>query len=327
MPITPELALEMYRRMCLIREFEQRVQALFARGLIPGAVHLSIGQEAAVVGACMAVRADDTMVGHHRSHGHPLGKGAAPGPLFAELLGKATGVNAGKGGSMHLADFAVGSLGESSIVGSGLPLAVGAALGARMQGQDRVCLCFFGDGATAEGYFHEALNMAALWRVPAVFVCENNGYGVTTSIARAGAQPDIAARAAAYAMPGTAVDGQDVLAVHAAVTQAAARARAGEGPSLIEARTYRYAHHSEGPLYDAIPYRTAEEIERWRARDPLALARARFIADGLADAAALDGAQAQAADQAAQAERFAQESPLPDADALWAGLYVENAGA
>ena len=317
----PATQLEMYRRMLRIRRFDETVKTLFDRGRIPGSVHLSIGQEAEVVGACMALRADDTMVGNHRSHGHPIGKGAALGPLLAEILGKATGVNGGKGGSMHLADFSVGSLGESSIVGSGLPVAVGAALGAKMQGSDRVCLCFFGDGASNEGYFHEALNMASAWQVPVVFLCENNGYGVTTAFGRISRVPDVAARAVAYGMPGQSVDGQDALAVHAAVSQAVQRARDGAGPTLIEAKTYRYPHHSEGPLYDAIAYRDPAELAAWQARDPLPLFARHLQEAGIADPALLADIEQAISAEVASALEFAEQSPWPDPAQAHRGLY------
>ncbi len=320
---TPDAAtqLEMHRRMLRIRRFDETVKTLFDRGRIPGSVHLSIGQEAEVVGACMALRGDDTMVGNHRSHGHPIGKGAALGPLLAEILGKATGVNGGKGGSMHLADFSVGSLGESSIVGSGLPIAVGAALGAKMQGSDRVCLCFFGDGASNEGYFHEALNMASAWQVPVVFLCENNGYGVTTAFSRISRVPDVAARAVAYGMPGQIVDGQDALAVFAAVQAAARRARDNGGPTLIEAKTYRYPHHSEGPLYNNIAYRDPAELAAWQARDPLPLFAQHLQCVGIADAAALARIEADVANEVAAALEFAEQGPWPDPAEAHRGLY------
>ena len=317
----PATQLEMYRRMLRIRRFEETVKTLFDRGRIPGSVHLSIGQEAEVVGACMALRRDDTMVGNHRLHGHPIGKGAALGPLLAEILGKATGVSGGKGGSMHLADFSVGSLGESSIVGSGLPVAVGAALGAKMQGSDRVCLCFFGDGASNEGYFHEALNMASAWQVPVVFLCENNGYGVTTAFGRISRVPDVAARAAAYGIPSQIVDGQDALAVHAAVAQAVQGARDGAGPSLIEAKTYRYPHHSEGPLYDAIAYRDASELVAWQARDPLPLFARHLEDTGIADTATLTSIEHAITAEVATALEFAEQSPWPDPAEAHRGLY------
>lgn len=321
--MTPELALqrEIYWRMVLIRRFEECVRGLFARGQIPGAVHLSIGQEAEVVGACMALRADDYMVGNHRSHGHPIGKGANLNALMAEILGKATGINGGKGGSMHLADFSVGSLGESSIVGSGIPVAVGAALGARMQRSGRVVLCFFGDGAANQGYFHEALNMASLWRLPVVLVCENNRYGVTTPLSGAAAVQDVAARAPGYGMPGVIVDGQDALAVYGVTFAAVERARAGAGPTLIEAKTYRYHHHSEGPLYDHIAYRDAQELAQWQARDPLRLMRAQLLEQAGVAEAELEALEAAAGAEVDAALRFAQASPWPEAAQARTGLY------
>jgi acetoin:2,6-dichlorophenolindophenol oxidoreductase subunit alpha len=244
MDISKEQLLEMYRRILRIRFFEEKVEALAAKGELAGAVHLSIGQEADIVGACMALRKDDYMVGTHRSHGHPIGKGADLKGLMAELMGKVTGVNKGKSGSMHLADFSVGSVGETSIVGSGLPTCVGAALGAKMQGTDRVCLGFFGDGASNEGTFHESLNLAAIWKLPAIFMCENNGFAVTTSARDHASVEDIADRAKGYGIPGVVVDGMDPLAVYEVVSEAVKRARAGQGPSLIEAKTYRFRHHA-----------------------------------------------------------------------------------
>ncbi|WP_372717778.1 thiamine pyrophosphate-dependent dehydrogenase E1 component subunit alpha [Immundisolibacter sp.] len=317
----PATQLEMYRRMLRIRRFDETVKTLFDRGRIPGSVHLSIGQEAEVVGACMALAGDDYMVGNHRSHGHPIGKGAAMGPLLAEILGKATGVNGGKGGSMHLADFSVGSLGESSIVGSGLPVAVGAALGARMQGNGRVCLCFFGDGASNEGYFHEALNMASAWQVPVVFLCENNSYGVTTAFSRVSRVPDVATRAVAYGIPGEIVDGQDARVVYAAVQNAAQRARDGAGPTLIEAKTYRYPHHSEGPLYNNITYRDPAELAAWQARDPLPLFAGHLAEAGIADAALLADIEQAISAEVASALEFAEQSPWPDPAEAHRGLY------
>jgi pyruvate dehydrogenase E1 component alpha subunit len=230
-------ALEMHRRMLRIRKFELAAKAAHAAGEVLGGLHLSVGQEAAIVGACMALRDDDYMTGTHRSHGHPIGKGAALRPLMAELYGKATGVCGGKGGSMHLADFSVGSLGESSIVASALPVAAGAGLSCRLRGTDQVVLAFFGDGAANEGAFHEALNLAAIWTLPVIFFCENNLYAVTFRAADFLPIDDIAQRSTAYGMPGVVVDGQDVNAVHTATAAAVARARAGPGPTHIEAKT------------------------------------------------------------------------------------------
>src|SRR5690349_7960968 len=210
MPLTRPQQLETYLRMQRIRQFEQAGTQLYTAGEIPGAYHASIGQEAAIVGACMALRGDDYITGTHRSHGHPIGKGAKLDALMAELMGKATGICKGRGGSMLLADSSVGILGESAIVGGGIPLAAGAALSAKARGTDQVGLTFFGDGASNQGTFHETLNMAAVWKLPAIFFCENNLYAVTTSVAGSHGQPEIAKRAVAYGMPGEAVDGQDV---------------------------------------------------------------------------------------------------------------------
>ena len=303
---------ELHRRMLRIRRFEERALALQAAGGILGPLHPSIGHEAACVGACAPLRHDDWMTGNHRSHGHPIAKGAALGPLFAELLGKRGGVCGGRGGSMHLADFSVGSLGESGIVGAGLPIAVGAALSSRVRGTDQVALAFFGDGASNHGTFHESLNLAAIWKLPAIFLCENNGYAATTAAAATTSVADISARAAGYGIPGVVVDGQDVLAVAEVVQHAVARARRGEGPSLVEAKTYRYCEHAEGAGMPS-HYRRAEEIARWRERDPIALSRARLLRDGAASERELAGLEAEVERELDEAVRFAQASPYPDA--------------
>ncbi|MDB5576286.1 MAG: pyruvate dehydrogenase (acetyl-transferring) component subunit alpha [Bradyrhizobium sp.] len=313
--------LEMAARMLRIRHFEEQSAKLWRQGKIPGGIHLSIGQEGEIVGACMALRPDDYMVGNHRSHGHPIGKGADLRGLMAELMGKVTGVNRGKGGSMHLADFSVGSVGETSIVGSGIPLAVGAALGAQMLGQDRVALCFFGDGASNEGAFHEGLNLAAVWKLPVIFLCENNLYGVTTAIADVSAVVDIADRAAAYAMPGIIVDGQDVLAVHAAVSTAAERARAGDGPSLIEAKTYRYDDHSTGTAGKA-SYRQPEELTHWRERDPIAMFRAHLVDTAIISDAEFVALDAEALEAVRTAITFANESAYPGPEEAYTNLFA-----
>jgi 2-oxoisovalerate dehydrogenase E1 component len=320
--LTDDVMLEMLRRMLRIRYFDERVAELTSAGLIPGGVHTSIGHEAAVVGACMAVRGDDYMTGYHRSHGHPIGKGAAVKPLMAELFGKATGVCRGKGGSMHLADFSVGSLGESGIVGAGLPIAVGAGLSAKMRASSQVCLCFFGDGAANSGPFHEALNLASIWDVPVVFVCENNGYAVTFAIKDAMAVENVADRAAAYAMPGVTVDGQDILAVHEAVCAAVGKARSGQGPSLIEAKTYRYREHSEmGAL--KLAYRPEDEIERWQQRDPVRLFVERLLADGVLDKQTVEELESATAHEVDDAVTFAQTSPFPDPEEAFDNVFAE----
>lgn len=325
MALSNEQLVEMYRRMLRIRFFEEQVVDLAASGELPGAAHTSIGEEGTVVGACMALRTDDYMVGTHRSHGHPIGKGAPLNRLFAELLGKQTGVNHGKGGSMHLADFSIGSVGETSIVGSGLPVAAGAALGAQVLGQDRVALCFFGDGASNEGAFHEALNLAAVWDLPAVFVCENNGYAVSMPASRAVAVKDIADRARAYDMPGAAVDGQDPIAVYEAVHEAVERARSGSGPSLVEAKTYRYREHAEG-FGGGMPYRTAEELESWRKRDPVLTFRANLIEQGVLTADQADQLEAEVREDIAEALEFARQSPYPQPEEAYEGMFSTPVG-
>ena len=312
---------EMYARMLRIRGFEDAAVDLNRKGEIYGALHTSHGQEAEIVGACMALRRDDYMVGNHRSHGHPIGKGAQLRGLMAELLGKATGVCGGKGGSMHLADFSVGSLGETSIVGSGIPVAAGAALGARMQGLDRVSLCFFGDGASNEGTFHEGINMAAVWHLPVIFMCENNGYGITTPIGSVTLVPDIAKRAVAYGIPGVTVDGQDVLAVHEAVQAAVQRARRGEGPTIVEAKTYRYMEHAVHTGRD-LGYRTAEEVAEWRKRDPLVLFRTRLAGEFGFDDAELETLEKDAQAAVADAVDFALKSPPPQQAAAFTDNFA-----
>lgn len=315
--------LEMYRRMERIRRFEDAAVHLHKNGEIPGALHTSHGQEAEIVGACMALRIDDYMVGNHRSHGHPIGKGAELRGLMAELLAKASGVCKGKGGSMHLADFSVGSLGETSIVGSGIPVAAGAALGAKMQGRDRVSLCFFGDGASSEGTFHEALNIASIWKLPAIFLCENNGYGATTPAAKIIAVENIADRAAGYGMPGVVVDGQDVLKVHEAALAAVRRARAGEGPTLIEAKTYRYLDHAANMGRD-LGYRTSDEVERWRQRDPLIVFRSTLEDEMGVASDELDALQASVQTAVDDAVEFARAAPFPGGNEAFTDVWSDR---
>jgi TPP-dependent pyruvate/acetoin dehydrogenase alpha subunit len=313
---------ELYRRMVRIRMFEDEASRVGAKGEIPGALHTAAGQEGEVVGACMALRGDDYMVGNHRSHGHPIGKGAALRPLMAELFGKKTGVCRGKGGSMHLADFSIGSLGETSIVGSGIPVAVGAALGSKLMKNDRVTLCFFGDGASNEGTFHEGLNLASIWKLPVIFLCENNGYGATTPVSAVMAVPNVADRAPGYAMPGLIVDGQDVLLVYEQVHEAVERARRGEGPTLIEAKTYRYADHAVN-LGPGFAVDRGEELAKWRLRDPIVLFRARMIEAGI-DEEAIMGIEAEVSAAVADAIEFARSSPFPEYEEVFDHTFVER---
>lgn len=313
--------IEALRRMLRIRKFEEAALDIVRKGQgIAGSVHICIGQEAAIVGSCLALREDDFMVGYHRSHGHPIAKGAKLGPLMAELMGRRTGICHGKGGSMHLADFKVGSLGETAIVGAGIPQAAGAAYGARIRGTDQVALSFFGDGAANIGSFHEALNLASAWKLGAIFVCENNMYAMSTALADTMASDSVAARAAAYNMPGVLVDGQDVAAVYAAASEAVDRARGGGGPTLIEARTYRYRDHAEYGNLD-LSHRDPAEVAAWQARDPVALLRALLIKGGTAadDLAAIEAAVAA---EVAEAVAFAKASPMPAPEELFDDLWA-----
>ncbi|MCU1456896.1 MAG: Pyruvate/2-oxoglutarate dehydrogenase complex dehydrogenase component [Actinomycetia bacterium] len=320
--ILPDLLAEMYRRMLVIRRFEETAGELHRKGEIPGPIHLSIGQEAEIVGTCLAVRNDDFMSGNHRSHGHPIGKGAAVPPLMAELMGKAAGVCKGKGGSMHLADFAVGSLGESGIVGSSVPVAVGAGLSAQLRGTDQVSIAFFGDGAVNIGAFHEGLNLASVWKLPVVFVCENNGYAVTTPSSSSSGGADISGRAAALGVPAVLVDGQNCVAVWHAASAAVERARAGLGPTLIDAQTYRYRDHSEMGRLDSTvtSYRDELEVEEWRRRDPLTLHRQ--VLAGVMSDEAIRGIEAAAQATVDDATVFARQSPFPQPDDAFDDLYA-----
>lgn len=320
-----DLLAEAYRRMLRIRRFEETVLQLTKRGQIAGSTHVTIGQEAEVVGACMALRTDDLITGTHRSHGHPIAKGAAIGALFAELLGKQTGICKGRGGSMHLADFSVGCLGETAIVGSGIPVAVGAALSAQQRDADSVALAFFGDGAINTGAFHEAVNLAAVWSLPVIFHCENNQYALTTPFRHANRIESVAVRGAGYGIPGMSVDGQDFLAVYDAVSTAVARARAGQGPTLIEAVTYRFRDHSElGRI--TLNYRTAEEVERWTQRDPLRTFPSWLVTDGGFTDQELKQVESEVEDEVAAALEFATSSPYPDADTVGDYLWASPIG-
>jgi acetoin:2,6-dichlorophenolindophenol oxidoreductase subunit alpha len=315
---------ETMRRMFSIRHFEDVAMELHKNGEIRGALHTSHGQEGEVVGACMALRLDDYMVGNHRSHGHPIGKGAKLRGLMAELLGRSTGVCSGKGGSMHLADFSVGSLGETSIVGSGIPVAAGAALGAKMQGLDRVSLCFFGDGAAQEGAFHEGINFAAIWNLPAIFLCENNGYAVTTPISATCKAPNIADRAIGYGIPGVVVDGQDVLAVYEVVNEAVIRARTDGGATLVEAKTYRYYDHNVNSGRKLV-YREDSEVEEWRKRDPLKIFSDRLTGEFKFKQSEIDAIEEAVIADVEDSVRFAKESPYPELEAAWADVLAPAA--
>ena len=317
------LLLEMLRRMLRIRYFEEQVLKMVDRGEIAGPAHSYIGQEAVAVGACLALRDDDWITGNHRSHGHPIAKGGDVRKAMAEILGKRTGFCKGKGGSMHLADFSIGILGESGIVASSIPTAVGAALGSQIQENDRVAVTFFGDGASNEGAFHESLNLAAIWKLPVIFLCENNQYAVSTKFEDMVATKNISDRAIAYNIPGVLVDGQDVIAMHEAVSQAVVRARAGNGPSLIEGRTYRYYEHSLGlNRIVRTPYRSDEEIDQWKQRDPIDLHKERLLSKNIANQTGIDQMEDEVGKQIVEALDFARQSPYPDPSELFEDMFA-----
>jgi pyruvate dehydrogenase E1 component alpha subunit len=306
-----------YRAMRLIRRFEERALALVKSGDIVGGIHPYIGEEAVAVGVCAALGPDDLITSTHRGHGHVLAKGVDPARLLAELAGRETGLNRGRGGSMHAADVSVGILGANAIVGAAAPIAVGAAWAARHQGSDRVIATFFGDGGLAQGVLLEAMNLAALKRLPVIFVCENNGYATTMPV-RNQLAGSAAGRAAAFGMPCHVVDGMDVDAVASAAAAAVAAARRGEGPALLECLTYRYGPHHTMELRMKVSYRPAEEIERWRERDPLTIGGARVSP---ADREAID---AEIEEVLTAAEEFAMSSPPPDAAGALDFLYASG---
>jgi pyruvate dehydrogenase E1 component alpha subunit len=307
------------KRMHLVRRFEESAEDSYQRGLTYGTMHLSIGQEASAIGATMFLRKTDYISSTHRGHGHCIGKGADVGKMFAEFFGKETGYCRGRGGSMHIADVESGNLGANGIVGGGIPIAVGAALAFKKQKRDDVALSFFGDGANNEGSFHESLNIAAVWKLPVIFLCENNQYGMSTSTAKSTAVKDIATRALAYDMPGVVVDGNSIADVGAAVAEAIARARRGEGPTLIEAKTYRTRGHSRS---DRNRYRTKEEIETWRSRDPIPRFESELIDLGLMGAAEIDAVRAEVEAEIAAGLAFAVASPSPDAGEVEKYVYT-----
>jgi pyruvate dehydrogenase E1 component alpha subunit len=300
---------ELYRTMLTIRRFEERCNQLYMQGRIPSTLHLYIGQEAVAAGVCAHLRPEDHLFSTHRPHGHALAKGVPPRAIMAELFGKRTGCCKGKGGSMHVGDVSVGMFPAIAIVGANAPLAAGAALAARWLTEDRVAVCFMGDGAMNEGAVHEAMNMAALWDLPVVYVCENNLYAASTPLDTAFKNPDIAGRAAIYGMPGVVVSGNDIEAVHKAAGEAIARARGREGPTLIEAQTYRLCGHSRS---DPRTYRSKEEEAEWEERDPIPSLVARLKQEGLATDESLSTIAEEVAAVIDDAVAFAEESPLPE---------------
>jgi acetoin:2,6-dichlorophenolindophenol oxidoreductase subunit alpha len=313
--------LEMLRTMILIREFDELAIRLRVAGKIYGAVHPYVGQEAVATGVCATLTVKDRVTSTHRGHGHCIAKGADIRRMMAELFGRVDGYCKGKGGSMHIADFSVGMLGANGIVGGGLPIACGAALAAQLEVRGDVTVCFFGDGAAAEGEFHEALNIAAVWKLPIVFVCENNQYAANNAVGVQHPRTDIAAHASAYAMPGVTVDGNDVLAVREAAATAVSRARR-DGPSLLECLTYRWRFHA---MRAAIPPETrpAEEIAAWTARDPIARLERRLLDDGAVSPTEIATLRAQVAADLDAAVAFAEASPFPSPRDLLVDMFAD----
>lgn len=312
--------LDFYREMLLIRRFEERCNALFLQGKIPSTLHLYIGQEAVAVGFCSALRQDDWVTGTHRPHGHALAKGVRPHEIMAELYAKATGCCKGKGGSMHVGDMAVGMPPAIAIVGAGAPIATGMALSAKMRGTDQVVVTFFGEGGANEGAVHEAMNMAAIWQLPVIFVCENNLYGASTPVSQIVAVEHIADRAPAYGMPGVIVDGNDVLAVRRVAQLAVERARKGEGPTLVECKTYRLCGHSRS---DACNYRTRDEEAEWRDKDPLVRLGRQITEEAGASVEVLERVEAEVAAYIDEAVAFAENSPSPAPEDALLHVYWE----
>ena len=318
MKISEERLLGMYRSMVRVRLFETKVGKLFAANQIPGFVHLSIGQEGSSVGACSALRSDDYITSTHRGHGHMIAKGADIRRMMAELFGKKDGYCKGKGGSMHIADFGIGVLGANGVVAGGFPIAVGAGLSAKLRKTDQVTMCFFGDGASNRGPFHEALNMAAIWKLPVIFMCENNQYASTTSASYSLSVTDVSTRAAGYGMPGLTVEGNDILKVLSAVTKAVKRARKGEGPSLVEAKTYRYKGHYEG---DPQRYRSNEEIEKAMENDPIDRFKNYLSQKGFLSTRKERALVKEIEKEIEEAVSFAEASPFPEPEEALEDLY------
>ena len=316
--------IEMYRTMLTIRRFEERCNYLFMQGRISSTLHLYIGQEATATGVCTHLRQDDYVLSTHRPHGHAIAKGVAPRAIMAELFAKSTGCCKAKGGSMHVGDISVGMVPAIAIVGGNIPIAAGIGLGVKRLGTDRVAVSFFGEGAANEGAFHEGMNMAAIWDLPVIYVCENNLYAASTPVSVAFKIENIADRAAAYGMPGVVVDGNDVEAVYEAAGQAIARARRGEGPTLIECKTYRLCGHSRS---DPRTYRSKEEEAAWEANDPIPRLAARLKASGLASDETLAAIEEEVRTLIDEAVAFAEESPPPQpTDTLQHVFYAGGEG-
>lgn len=320
MELEKNLLVNMYRKMVEIRKFETRVVELFAQGEIPGFVHSYLGEEAVAVGACSNLTEKDYITSTHRGHGHLIAKGGRLNEMMAELYGKKTGYCKGKGGSMHIADVDLGILGANGIVGGGFTIAAGAGLALKLQKTDNICICFFGDGASNQTTFHEGVNLASIWDLPVVFVCENNMYGISMSQERHQKIKDVSDRAIAYGIPGVTVDGNDVVAVYEAISEAARRARNGEGPSIIECKTYRHRGHFEG---DPTNYRDEAEVESWKKKEPISRFRKKLIEMDIINEGELDVIDKEIDVAVEEAVKFAQESPLPEPEEAVTDVYTD----
>ncbi len=319
MAIEKEKLIDMYRVMVRIRAFEERAYKDFTGGRIPGVLHLYTGEEAVATGACANLRPDDYITSTHRGHGHVIAKGAKTDRMMAELHGKKTGYCKGRGGSMHIADTDIGILGANGIVGGGIPIAGGAALSAQKRGTDQVCLCFFGDGASNTTRFHEGINLASIWKLPVVYVIENNLYGESTHVSYAMNIPNVADRACAYGIPGKIVDGNDVLAVYETVGEAVARARKGEGPTIVECKTYRWHGHYIG---DPETYKPKEEVEEWKKKDPIPRFQKYLIENKILSEEGTNKIDLEMNEEIDQAVKFADESPFPEPEETLEDVYA-----
>jgi len=324
MSVSKETAVALFRDVLLIRIFEERAAELYLSGLLPGFIHSYLWEEAVAAGVCRTLRSDDYVTSTHRGHGHVLAKGASPDRMMAELFGKETGYCRGKGGSMHIADFDLNILGANGIVGAGIPIACGAGLASKMQGTDRVTVCFFGDGATNQGTFHEGMNLAAIWTLPVIFVCENNLYALSTPQEIHQKVTDVYARSASYGMPGVLADGNDALDVYEKALPAVEAARRGEGPTLIECRTYRKLGHYIG---EPARYRPTEEVEAWRQRDAVAHMRDHLTTSSTLSETECDAMEADVRAEVERAVEFARNSPDPKPEDALEDVYCGEIGA
>ncbi len=319
--IERERLIWIYKTMNVIRRFEEKALYLFENNMLRGSVHLCIGQEAIPATVCSLLRDKDYIASTHRGHGHCIAKGADPKRAMAELMGKETGYCKGRGGSMHIADITKGNLGANAIVGAGIPIATGAALASKMRGSDQVSIAFFSDGASNQGLFHESLNLAAVWKLPVIFVCENNQFGISVPVSESTSVKDISQRAAAYDIPGVTIDGNDVFAVDEAIKKAIERAKKGSGPTLVECKTYRWHGHWVG---DPQVYRTKEEVDVWKKKCPIRRLREYLLKDGILTEDEVDLIERNSHEEIEEATKFALESPEPDPSTVMEDVFYEE---